>query len=111
MKAAVVLVGMSLALAAVAAVGQVRTQAQPSTPPSPSVARGVHLEDPQITQIKRQLAEMRQDIADLQKKNSDLDHCLRELRERVRLLDTPGAQYDDDVTVGKPTNLMAPKCD
>ena len=94
MKAAVVLLGISLSLAAVA---QVRTtNPQPTAPPSQAVARGIQLEDPQITQLRKQIAEMRHDIAELRKQNAGLVACTQELRHDVVELQLPKPAVDYD---------------
>ncbi|GAB3359273.1 hypothetical protein [Lysobacter tyrosinilyticus] len=104
MRAAVLLVGISLAAVAGA---QVRTNPQKTSLPP---AGSFRVEDAQIALLKKQMAEIKQQVLELQEKNGVLSHCLHELRDDVKRLKNPQlAQLDDEVTVGKPMSLV--KCD
>ena len=109
MKAAIVLIGVSLSAVAGA---QVRGAAQPSTLPAQNIAGNVRMEDPQIAQLKKQVAEIRQQLADIKEKNSQLSYCVSHLQHEVDALKHPKPSKDDDgVTIQPPQGIGVTGCD
>lgn len=105
MKAALVLIGLSLSAVASA---QVRTVQTPASPPQ-TFAGNIRTEDPQIALLKKQVAEIKQQLSDVQQKNAELSYCLHELKKDLDEMKHPNS-YDDAVVVASPKSIYATEC-
>jgi hypothetical protein len=99
-----------LSFVATTAAAQMRTEG-PQRAIQPNQQLAGQLQDPRLLQIQRELADLQRKVSDLSKQNDQLRYCVGGLKHELDALKNSKPKSDDGVTVAPPQGLGPVGCD